>query len=554
MTRACWAGVVALSLAAATPDTSPQTPPRDQAAALARGTSSLSGQVRLGPEGQAVPVRRARVTLESESGERRVADSDTDGRYRFDALPAGRYRVTAEKAGFVPVGAGTPDEAEAEWRSIGAGEAAAAHIALERAAACSGRVTSDSGEPAVGVIVSVVRFVFTPAGRRPSVVTQARTDDLGRFRVHTLPAGEYYLSASPDPRQSFSEPRAPDERATGFARTYFPGTPRTDEARTIALDPGQDARDLDFTLTRVPLAVVSGRVVDSMGKPVTAYGLRVQPVGGPPGDLAGLIDPRTSEFTFSSVPPGEFWLLAAATPAPGGEPEFAAERMTVAGTDLKNLTVRLVRGASIAGRVEVEGGAAALPARIGVQAYDAAYDLPLLPGKPRAPAAVAANGSFAMAGVFGPRLVRLENLPAGWAVKSIVLDQIDITDGPFDFTTTDRARTLRIVVTSTTASVRGEVVSSGGRPSRARVVVFARDARWWGPRSRFVKSVRTSADGHYAIEGLLPGEYAVAVVGPLADGMWEDPAVLRQIAGSATPVSVAAGQTVQMPLRRQDRP
>ncbi len=84
-----------------------QRPPRDDPRAPLADTASVGGRVTISGVTPPVPVRRARVTVESDAlAEPRVAETDADGRYRVDRLPPGRYRVTAEKPGFVRLASG----------------------------------------------------------------------------------------------------------------------------------------------------------------------------------------------------------------------------------------------------------------------------------------------------------------------------------------------------------------------------------------------------------------------------------------------------------------
>ena len=558
-------GLSALALAVCTTAVAasavlPQTTRDGVARPQATGTAQLSGTAGVWLAADRVrPVRRARVTLEADgSGQRYTADTDTNGRYQFDNLASGRYRVFAEKAGFVRAGAGTPDDANPEPIDVPAGQSVSVNLPLEPAAACEGRVTIDTGEPAVGAIVSAVRFTGVAGARRPIVIQQARTDDLGRFRVHTLPAGEFYLTAAADPLAVYLEARAPGERPAGVARTYYPGTPNADDARVIGLGRGEELRQLDFTLTTVPLAALSGRVVDSAGRTVTAYGIRLQPVGGVAGDVTGLIDPRAGTFQFAAVPPGEYWLLAAAAPAAAPaaqsrtQAEFAAQRVVVSGADQTGMTVALAPAATMSVRVGTDRGAA-MPPNLQVRVLPTAFDLPAAPSRPRldAPIPVGSDGLAAANDVFGPLLIRFANLPDRWALTGVWVDGADVTDTPFHFMPA-RTHQIRIAITDATATVSGVVQGAQKQPVRARIVVFARDERRWGPGSRFIRSVQSTADGRFRVEGLLPGEYSAAAVGFLPDEAWLEPALLRRLAGSGPPIVVSSTEQVELTLVRRE--
>ena len=79
-----------------------QAPPRDRATPAPVGTGVIAGRVTVMDARPAAPVRRACVMLESMAGAPpQIVDSDIDGRFRFDKLPAGAYRVVAQKPGYV---------------------------------------------------------------------------------------------------------------------------------------------------------------------------------------------------------------------------------------------------------------------------------------------------------------------------------------------------------------------------------------------------------------------------------------------------------------------
>lgn len=516
---------------------------RDRAAAPeSTGTALIAGRVLIDVNSAAQPVRRARLTLESESVTR-TTDSDTDGQYRFADLPPGSYRVRAEKAGFVPI---VRDARRTFDRpapvEIAVGQKAQHDLWMTRGAALEGRVRIDTGAPGVDIVVSALRLGYDETGRRPIPVAQARTDDRGHFRVHTLPPGEYYLEAAPDPLRVISGIPVPGRRPTLLARSYFPSAPVIEGGRTLALTAGQEIGGLDFTLSTVPAVVVSGRVVPSTGGPFVSLP-RVQRVGGPVGEVRGSGSPDGGDFRYPNVPPGEYWLMGAARLVKGGDMEFGVLRISVAGQDLTSITIPTTKGAEVNGRVEIDGGATVPMDRLEVIAHQTEFELPGVVNSPTdwsAPVGVAADGTFSLKDVFGPRLIRMAKLPPGWALKQTLLDGADTTDSSFDFRGGARPHDLRVVITSRTSRVTGVVRDASGQPiAGARVVAFSHDPQTWKFRSRMIKAAETGADGRYVIDGLLDGDYHLVAAPYLEPGSWMDAAVLRRLEGAAVPMKAA---------------
>jgi len=548
---------IVMLLLAAVPGVGFMQGARDGATAqtpAANATLSVTGHAVLNDGTPPPPVRRARVTLMTDSlAPVQVTDTDTDGAFRFDRLPAGNFRILVEKPGFV-LAERAPGRATVRPIAFALGAEAPVDvtIVMQRAAALEGQLLGDRGEPAANVVVSAVRILYGPYGRHPVVVRQATTDDLGRFRVHTLPSGDYYLEAAPDPQLAVTTTLPADRM--GYARSYFPGTQRVDEARVLTLAPSQDLASLDFRIGAVRLAAVSGTIADASGRAPGSFGYRLQRVGAPAGEVRGL-SPRASEFLFPAVPPGDYWLLGSVRPSAGADAEYGATRITVAGEDLKGLTVATVKGAPLTGRVEVESGAA-LPPNLRALAIETEFELPPAPQPPASgtvpvSGSVAADGTFTFTGVFGPRLFRIEPLPPTWALKSVLLDGADVTDTPMDFAGTPQPRSLRLVLTSRTASVSGSLEAPAGGPAAGRMIVFSQDPRRWGLRSRLIKTVEVQADGRYSIAGLPAGRYFIIGVDELDENAWLDPEVLSRLQATATPLGLAEGQGLTLTLVRR---
>ncbi len=516
---------------------------------VAPGTAVISGRMSVMTPSGPGPVRRARVTIESDALKWPMStDTDTDGRYRFTALPAGSFRIRGEKAGFVPRIEDVRRAFEpAAAFDVNAGQSVTVDLPMQPSAALEGRILKDNGDPAVNIVVSAVRMAYDEDGRRPAAVRQARTDDLGRFRVHTLPPGEYQVDAAPDPLDAAQQVQTPGPRLPSPSRTYYPGTPRLDEARAVAVTEGQTASNLDFTLTSVTTSSIRGKVVTSDGTPAKGPAVRLQRVGGPVGEVRCSTLIEANDFFCLNVPPGDYWLTGVARSAPGAEQEFSVTRFTVEGQDLTNVALATAKQPRVSGRVE----GLANPSGLQVVAYDTAFAWPALPGDgpQKWVAPVAADGTFTFAALPGPRLLRVDKLPAGVAVTSIFIGETPVTDTPVEVKAADTPSSVRVVLTSETATIHGVVRDAAGKPvAGARVVVFGGDETAWGARSRVVKAVESGADGRYEVAGLLVGDYSIIALTFLENLAWSDAAVLRRLKTDALTLHVGAAGTYTVPL------
>jgi hypothetical protein len=532
-----------------------QSPPnapaaRDQRAGAAppAGTASLKGTVSLLTNGQPAPIRRARMVVQHDAGATETTDTDINGRFLVEHLRAGTYHVVVDKPGFVPIG-------HVPAVDLKDGQAATVTIAMQRGAAIEGRLLTEDGEPAMGLNVSAVRLGFGPYGKKVVAIRQTTTDDLGRFRLHTLVAGEYYLEAAPDPLRMLNPPPTAG-RVPQPARTYYAGTSRLNDARIIAVSAGEELTAIDFGVGGAVLSSVTARVTTSSGRKPASFSVRVQRVGSPPGEVRcwlGSGDPNDNGFQCPSVPPGDFRFLVAARPAPDADVEYGMAQITVDGRDVQNTAIVTAPGAALSGRVEVEGGGT-LPVTAQIAALETEYEFPAAAAgasitSATPPLAVAADGTFRFPSLVGSRLLRM-TLPDGWALKGVWLDETDVSDSPLSFASGDKPRTVRVVVTPRTGSVGGAVLAAANRSAAGtRVVVFTEDSRRWGARSRFIRTAEVNAAGRYTISGLLPGKYFIAAVDALDDGAWEDPDVLARLQTTAAPIVVTSTERLTLDVR-----
>ena len=241
------------------------------------GTGKLRGKVVAGDTGTV--VRRAQVRISSPDIGTKTAFTDAQGRYEFKDLPAGRFNVSVSKSGFVTMqyGQNRPFEPGRPIELVEAQVMEKADVALPRGSVVSGRILDEFGEPVADANVTAMRMQYS-GGRRRLVPSgrASTTNDLGQFRLFGLPPGEYYVSATMRTLDSMvfdmlggsaGGPTGSNNNS-GYAATYYPGTPNPAEAQRLALGVGQEMSAIDIQMQPVKLARITGIATSSDGKQI----------------------------------------------------------------------------------------------------------------------------------------------------------------------------------------------------------------------------------------------------------------------------------------------
>jgi Carboxypeptidase regulatory-like domain len=548
---------VDLVVPASVPDGPKVTPPE-------KGTTVIGGRI-LAPDGRA--LRGAQVALRQRDGTRPLARqtvSDADGNYQFVFRSdiAGAFAVSAFRTGYLPAAYGQRAPADpAEEITVATGQTYPnIDVTMNPPGVVSGRIFDENGDAVEGASVRAMRLVFSDGRRR---LTQAGrpaqlTDDLGQYRISGLPPGRYMVGAMVG--QILMTESSAD--LPGYADTYYPGTPSAVEGQFVTVGRSQDVAGVDFSLARARTARVAGQALEASGDPITG-GLALYP-SRRSGSLADLqlgarID-RDGRFEFLNVPPGDY-VLQASRHRNGNwnEGESTSMFVTVDGADVTGLDVRTTQGSTITGRIVVDEGATLRPGDIDLSPIPSDSDLTSMVGGGPAHALINEDLRFEIAGLHGPRRLRAMRLPSGWALKTIRLNGSDITDALLPFGRENQSLTdVEVVLTSHGTEIAGTIVDARNRPAaEAAVVAFAGDRTMWYRASRFVGYAFATRDGRFAIRGLAPGEYCVAVVDrrqtadlPAEIGNAE---LLESLVVGAQRMTLDDGQRVQVALRSSGR-
>lgn len=469
------------------------------------------------------PIRQAVVNLSGPIPPR-YALTDAQGRFMFPGLIPGDYEVSATSGDSLP---GTLDQQTSFESTSRIAVSRAARVdgvtlVLSRGLAVTGTIVDRTGEPLQGVPMVALQLANRGDGRQailPGALQGGshQTDDRGRYRVFGLLPGQYVVEALADAASLGGDVRTPQP-----VPIYFPGSASIASAASVTLT-AKDVDGVDFALTDVPMARVSGIALDSNGAPLK--GTITLAVSHRSGFIVPT--PRTTQpeadgaFTFVNVAPGEYVLQASRVEVRvqdverGSNPingvEFAAQYVSVSSEDAEPVRLRTARGALIDGRIATDSPRLRPPyERLQIEGRPVDFDFTPMQAGDVARGRVD-GGRFRIPGLFGARRFVLSGMPAGWYLKSLTINGADMTDLPVDFGVGAASTVVaEIVISGNGGAIGGRVTGEKKPPDGSSVVVFPQDRRNWFEGSRFIKVVRPLRDGSFRAASLPPGNYYVA--------------------------------------------
>ncbi|MCC7125546.1 MAG: carboxypeptidase regulatory-like domain-containing protein [Acidobacteria bacterium] len=544
----------------------PQTglPPRDRPQGEpARGTASIRGQVFAADTG--TPLRRAMVRVNSQSpgGRSAVAQTDAEGRFDVAELPAGRYVISVSRSGYVmtTAGARTPGQPGTPIQLSDGQRLDKVNIAMIRGGAITGRIVDEFGEPISDVRVSAERMI-TMSGTRRLVNTSSgdMTDDLGQFRLHGLPPGEYYVSASQREMMSFMAPNTASASTSieGHAPTYYPGVTDTASARRVAVRAGQEVPNASFALVPARLGRISGRVLNSRSEPY-ANGIlmvtRDDETNGFSSTQGTPVRPDGS-FQTAPLPPGRYMLMLRPM---GGMPqpdtEVARADVRVDGADVSDLLLVAGPGGIIRGRVLTDDGTVPefAPRQVRVMTTPGTPGRQMM-GMP--PATVNDDWTFELSGLIDAVRLRSVVESAEWTLHSVISGGRDVIDEGIDMAPGRVLEDVDIVLTRKITELSGVVTNDRGQPvTDAWVVIFSANPDLWGFGTRHVRVVRPDTNGKYTTRVVAGDDLRVLAVSGIAEsGELTDPEFLTRATAALPRTTIAEGERKTLDVRVAEKP
>ncbi len=612
--------------------------PDPAAAGQPVGSGAISGVVRDAATRRPIPGAVVYVGVQGRGAVSRFSRQVTDatGRFVFTGLPASdSFFLQASKPGYFEGSYGRRGAAGVPGR-IALGEADwvdDAVIEMWRPGAIGGVVHDERGEPLVGVFVRAYPQVLV--GGRPHLAAGATvtTDDRGAYRLSNLAPGKYLVSV---PSVQISAPAAASlpvdspiarsiadaaavevnpghslvlwqfpippplagRRPYAYAPVFYPNAAAVAGATAIDLGYGEDRGAIDFVMTPVATARVSGSI-EGPPEALVSLTLRLVASGaeelGPASETATAVARADGRFTFLSVPAGTYTLEASHTIASFESSNTIGERTSPPdqpGADFSSMSMTTIASASPGTRIRTrstpEGdrywGRADVTvdsrdvtdvrvvmqpaARLnGSLVWDGSRPSTGAPGLlvMAEPASAAAADGFGRGGARSgdPDAFTIEGLRPGEyflrflgvgsaVVKSVTWKGRDFTYQPIEVIGSAQIDEVVVTFTDKGASLNGIVRDEQGAPAgAATVIAFPAEREQWsryGFTPQRIKRAPVANTSRYVLRPLPAGDYFVIAVDADSEDGWKDPAFLDAAQAIASPVRLEWGDTKTIDL------
>jgi hypothetical protein len=526
-----------------------QAPPRT-------ATATLRGHVIAGDTGQ--PLRKAQVRLTfnplptdpppAAEHRNRAATTDADGNYEFAGLTVGRYLLFISKPGYIGVAWGQDRSGPGKPIDVAAGQTVD-HVdfALQRGGVITGRIFDEFGEPLSGIQVSAIRRQQNGAQGDRIQMASGQTNDLGEFRIYGIAPGQYYVQTTWR-RIGPGDPTSPDR--TGYPTTFFPGTTDAGAAQRFTIAAGQTIGDLAMALSPIKTVRIEGIAVDSSDRPLANASLTIVQDSGPAtsgfvSSGAGIRPDGT--FVFTNVTPGAYALRLQTM---DDRKQVATMKLSVGTEDITGVRLVASPPSTISGRIVIDPAQAALLPTTAFSVIASATEPSLISRFGAQPVRVADDLTFELTAPVGRHAINVTNLPAGWSIRSLRVNNIDVTDDGIEVKPNDRITGVEVELTNKVTAISGIVTDDKGAPAKnCWIVVFPADNKRWAPNSRYKRAQRSGQDGRFGTTGLPPGDYYIIALDTMEAPQSSDPDFLERIRVKSTSFSLREGETQRFDLK-----
>lgn len=467
-----------------------------------------------------VRVTVSRVTSNTFGQNVRV---DSEGNFVTQSLDPGLYLVSA----FVP---GMIREPPAPGTTPYVRPGETVDIKMIKGGVITGSVKNANGETLVAVPVRAIR-VRLPNGDAVPFIAVARetlTDDRGIYRLFSLQAGTYIVSAGGQSRNVGGPMPTAYE---GYVPTYAPSATR-DTATEIQVSSGSESpADIQFREERGH--VISGTIAGatSEGLQIFAAGITVFDVRNR-AEIANASAISSSNYAFAvyGVPDGDYEVSASQNSNTNDQLASPVTRIKVQGADVTGLRLTVAPLASLEGRVTFESdpkapcgkhrASALVETMINGRRYEPRSpskdaplsDVPTLSRNSNRSTSVDAAGVFSFKNLQTGTYQIEPMAPApGWYVRSVSLSRnpaANISRDGLLLRRGDRVTGLTVAFAEGAAKLKGRLAAAEGQtlPLKLRVYLVPEEREAAGNLYRYYETA-AERDGTFTVDNVAPGKY-----------------------------------------------
>ncbi|MFZ0704379.1 MAG: carboxypeptidase regulatory-like domain-containing protein [Candidatus Korobacteraceae bacterium] len=522
-------------------------------------TYAVSGVVLDSVSGQSLPGFAVTLTPDK-GGSGQTVRTTNDGRFSFPAVPPGKYILSGTGPGYRAQGL---DQHDNYFTGIAVGpklDATNIVFRMQPDASIRGQVLDEQNEPVRNATAQLFRVDEVNGLRRPTLMTNAGTDDQGFYRFPHLGPGTYYVALSARPwyaqySPQFGSRNQPQLDADTAARvqqeaaqldvayplTFYPDADDSSQATAITLHPGERFT-ADIVMRAVPAVHLKIHYDQARQGPGPTLMQRV---------FDGLLIPVFASqgygygqgvFEFGGLAPGHYTLelQGGAADRSGGKSGWYRDidlygDMEISASDSPGM-------ATVTGLVTYEGGppsgreAANIELR-NLETGDSWTDR------------VSDKGLFGLKdNELRPGTYQAELYgPQDWVLTRIVAENAKVQGSQITVSAGASAK-LACTATRVSASVAGLVMRDDKPVAGAMVLLVPENGG--SDKQRFRRD-ESDSDGTFTLRQVIPGRYTALAILNGWNLEWGDPAVLMPYLAKGEKVTISADKSPSITLQVQ---